>query len=168
MNGIRPAASDLATCGPPGKNFGHWPRPGGNLPWSYTWNCKEKKGMREGWKKCHNFTFIKKGSVTFKHVAPSHVIWNKFHASHWLSGKKEGKSSNGRHETYFKWHLIARHISLQMNLKDDMSQQKIKYKKTMAFTIFSSIWASKEEWNTFLTFRLVVKFLWAFVQRTHL
>ena len=26
--------------------------------------------------------------------------------------KKEGKSSNGRHETYFKWHLMAPYISV--------------------------------------------------------
>ena len=50
-----------------------------------------------------------KGSVTLKCVVPSDVIWNKFHASHWLTGKKEGKSFNGRHETYFIWHLMVSH-----------------------------------------------------------
>ena len=34
-----------------------------------------------------------------------HLI--EIYASHWLTDKKEGKSSNGRHETYFKGLLIA-------------------------------------------------------------
>ena len=39
-------------------------------------------------------TPVLRGLVTFKHVMPLNVFWNKFHASNYLTGKKEGKSSN--------------------------------------------------------------------------
>ena len=58
-----------------------------------------------------------KGLVTLKRVAPSDVIWNKFHVSHWQTEKKEGRSFNGSHETYFKWHLMVPHVSMQPSSK---------------------------------------------------
>ena len=36
-----------------------------------------------------------KGLVTLKHVALSDVIWNKFHASHWLIGKRKERVPMG-------------------------------------------------------------------------
>ena len=59
-----------------------------------------------------SFFCFSKGSLTQKHVAPSDVIWNKFHASPCQQKKKERKSSNGRHESYFKRHLLAPHVSM--------------------------------------------------------
>ena len=54
---------------------------------------------------------------TLKRVAPSDDIWNKFDASHWLTEEKEGKGSNGRHETYFKWNLMAPHVAMEPSPK---------------------------------------------------
>ena len=68
-------------------------------------DLNEKKGIE-------NSLSVWKGSVTLKRVALSNVIWTMFHASHWLTGKKEGKSSNERHETYFEWHLMVPQVSM--------------------------------------------------------
>ena len=43
----------------------------------------------------------------------SDVTLNIFDISHWPKEKKEGRSSNGKHQKRFKWHLMAPHVSMQ-------------------------------------------------------
>ena len=64
-----------------------------------------------------NFTLTRwtdhnKGLVTLKHVVPLDINWNKFHASHWNSFLPFFLLANGRHESYFKWHLMVPHARI--------------------------------------------------------
>ena len=47
------------------------------------------------------WVFVLYGSVTSIRVAPSDGIWNKFHASHWLTGKKGKKEFQ-----YLAWNIF--------------------------------------------------------------
>ena len=53
------------------------------------------------WKQCSSgFFFIFRPWLHWNMWVASDVIWNKFHATHWLKENKEGKSSNGMHKTH--------------------------------------------------------------------
>ena len=72
-----------------------------------------------------------KGLVTLKRVAPSDVIWNKFHASHQLTGKKEGKSFNHTHTSF--------------NVTEPLVKNKLKKvnnKKGRRYFVFSGYFAN--------------------------
>ena len=59
---------------------------------------------------CNNFKLLKvaiRGRLHWHQMALSDVIWNIFDASDWLTEKKEGMSSNGKHQKCFKWHPMA-------------------------------------------------------------
>ena len=86
-----------------------------------------------------------KALVTLKRVVPSDLIWNKFRAFHWLPEKKEGRRSNGRHETYFKWYLMAPHISMSLSLKVYSETCVIHTSVTFHYNVCSKMMAST--WN---------------------